>query len=55
MGKSFDFKVNNEEAEEWYAAGGLEKCPMVCAVAARIAADVILNLRDENGDDGDQT
>lgn len=52
FGQSFDFKVN-EEAEEWYAAGGLEKCPMVCAIAARIAADVILNLRDQNSDDGD--
>jgi C_GCAxxG_C_C family probable redox protein len=44
MGRSFDFK-RDEEAEEWYTAGGLEKCPMVCAIAARIAADIILSLK----------
>ena len=41
FGRSFDFK-NDEESEEWHKAGGLEKCPMVCAIAARIAADIIL-------------
>ena len=44
LGSSFDFKID-EEAEEWYKAGGLEKCPMVCAIAARIAADIILRLK----------
>ncbi len=44
LGKSFDFKTD-EEAEEWYQVGGLEKCPLVCAVAARIAADIILSLK----------
>lgn len=44
LGKSFDFK-RDEEAEKWYQAGGLEKCPLVCAVAARIAADIILSLK----------
>lgn len=44
LGRSFDFKID-EEAEEWYKAGGLEKCPMVCAIAARIAADIILRLK----------
>ena len=44
LGRSFDFK-SDEEAEEWYKAGGLEKCPMVCAIAARIAADMILTLK----------
>jgi hypothetical protein len=44
LGRTFDFK-RDEEAEEWYKAGGLEKCPMVCAIAARIAGDIILNLR----------
>ena len=44
FGRSFDFK-KDEEAEEWHKEGGLEKCPMVCAIAARIAADIILNLR----------
>jgi hypothetical protein len=46
LGKSFDFK-RDEEAEEWYHAGGLEKCPMVCAIAARIAADIILTLEEK--------
>jgi C_GCAxxG_C_C family probable redox protein len=41
LGRSFDFK-KDDEAEAWYKAGGLEKCPMVCAIAARIAADIIL-------------
>ena len=41
LGRSFDFK-RDEDAEEWYKAGGLEKCPLVCGVAARIAADIIL-------------
>jgi hypothetical protein len=45
LGRSFDFK-REEEAEEWYKANGLEKCPMVCAIAARIAADLILSLKD---------
>ena len=47
LGRSFDFKID-EEAEEWYKAGGLEKCPMVCAIAARIAADIILSIKAEN-------
>lgn len=45
FGRSFDFK-GDEEAEEWYKAGGLEKCPMVCAIATGIAADIILTLKD---------
>jgi len=44
FGRSFDFK-RDEEAEEWYKVGGLEKCPMICAIAARIAADIILTLK----------
>jgi C_GCAxxG_C_C family probable redox protein len=44
LGRCFDFK-REEESEAWYEAGGLEKCPMVCAVAARIAADIILTLK----------
>lgn len=44
LGRSFDFK-RDEEAEQWYKSGGLEKCPMVCAIAARIAADIILTLK----------
>jgi hypothetical protein len=44
LGRSFDFK-RDEEAEKWYRAGGLEKCPRVCAIAARITADIILSIR----------
>ncbi|MFO8165193.1 MAG: C-GCAxxG-C-C family protein [Desulfatiglandales bacterium] len=44
LGRSFDFK-RDIEAGEWYKAGGLEKCPMVCAIAARMAADIILTLK----------
>ena len=50
FGRSFDFK-REEEAEEWYKANGLEKCPMVCAIAARIAADLILTLKDSRQQD----
>jgi C_GCAxxG_C_C family probable redox protein len=50
FGRSFDFK-KTEEAEEWYKAGGLERCPMVCAIAARIAADIILTQK-ESGQQG---
>jgi len=44
LGRGFDLKTD-EESEAWYKAGGLEKCPMVCATAARIAADIILALK----------
>lgn len=42
FGRNFDFN-NDEEAEEWLKAGGLEKCPLVCGIAARMAADIILS------------
>jgi C_GCAxxG_C_C family probable redox protein len=45
FGRGFDLN-REEESEAWYKAGGLEKCPMVCAVAARFAADIILSLTD---------
>ncbi|MFW6147602.1 MAG: C-GCAxxG-C-C family protein [Thermodesulfobacteriota bacterium] len=44
LGRSFDFK-KDDEAEQWYKSGGLEICPMVCAIAARIAGDIILTLQ----------
>jgi C_GCAxxG_C_C family probable redox protein len=44
LGRSFDFK-RDEEAEQWYKSGGLERCPMVCAIAARIAADILLTVK----------
>jgi C_GCAxxG_C_C family probable redox protein len=44
LGRGFDFKIE-EESEAWYKAGGLQKCPLVCAIAARIAGDIILTLK----------
>jgi C_GCAxxG_C_C family probable redox protein len=49
FGRSFDFK-RDEDAEEWYKVGGLEKCPLVCGVAARIAADIIIDLLAAGGE-----
>ena len=43
FGRIFDFN-HEADAEAWYQAGGLEKCPMVCGLAARIAAEIILDL-----------
>jgi len=44
FGRHYDF-FNSEDAEAWYKDGGLDKCPSVCAVAARIGAEVILGFR----------
>lgn len=45
FGGTFDFKKENQ-AEEWYRAGGLEKCSLVCAIAARTTADIIISKKD---------
>jgi hypothetical protein len=34
-----------EDREAWYEDGGLEKCPGVCAVAASMSAEMILDSR----------
>ena len=44
FGRSIDF-FKAEEAEWWYEHDGLDKCPGVCAVVARITAEEILKLR----------
>jgi len=44
LGRSYDFK-DEEDSAAWYRDGGLYKCPMVCATAARLAAEIILDLR----------
>jgi C_GCAxxG_C_C family probable redox protein len=44
FGRHYDF-FNPEDAEAWYRDGGLDKCPGVCAVAARIGAEVIFEFR----------
>ena len=45
FGRHYDF-FNPEDAEAWYKDDGLDKCPGVCAVAARIGAEAILELRE---------
>jgi len=44
FGRSIDF-FKDEDAEWWYENGGLDKCPGVCAVAARLAAEELFRLR----------
>jgi C_GCAxxG_C_C family probable redox protein len=44
FGRHYDF-FNPDDSEAWYKDGGLDKCPSVCAVAARIGAEVVLELR----------
>ena len=44
LGRHYDFK-NEEDGAAWYKDGGLDKCPMVCATAARLAAEIILDLQ----------
>ena len=45
LGRYYDFKIK-EDGEAWYKDGGLDKCPMVCATAARLAAEIILDLQE---------
>jgi len=42
FGMKIDF-FKDEDAEWWYKHDGLDKCPGVCAIAARIAAESIFN------------
>lgn len=44
FGRHYDF-FSHEDAEAWYRDGGVDKCPSVCAVAARIGAEVIREFR----------
>jgi hypothetical protein len=46
FGRKIDF-FNDEDAAWWYENNGLDKCPGVCAVAARLAAQEIFGIRDE--------
>jgi len=48
LGRHYDFK-NDEDGKQWYKDGGLDKCPMVCATAARLTAEIILNLKTMEG------
>jgi len=44
LGRRYDF-TKEEDRDAWYADGGLHQCPTVCAQAARIAAEIILENR----------
>lgn len=45
FGRSIDF-FKDEDAEWWYRNEGLDKCPGVCAVAARLAAEELFKIRE---------
>ena len=38
-----------EDSVQWYKDRGLDKCPMVCATAAKLTAEIILNLKAMEG------
>ena len=44
FGRHYDFK-NEEDSKAWYKDNGLDKCPMVCATAARMTAEIILDIK----------
>jgi len=44
LGRRYNF-FKEEDREAWYKEGGLEKCPSVCATAAGLAAEIILDCR----------
>ncbi|MBD3205063.1 hypothetical protein GF319_01815 [Candidatus Bathyarchaeota archaeon] len=45
FGRKIDF-FKDEDAEWWYENEGLDKCPGVCAVAAKLAAEELFKLRE---------
>jgi C_GCAxxG_C_C family probable redox protein len=44
LGRRYDFR-KEKDRKAWYKDGGLDACPGVCAVAARIGAEVVLKLK----------
>lgn len=44
LGRKYDFSLE-QDRDAWYADGGLDVCPRVCATAARLAAEIILDRR----------
>jgi C_GCAxxG_C_C family probable redox protein len=46
FGRSINF-FKDEDAEWWYRNEGLDKCPGVCALAARLASDELFKIRGE--------
>ena len=48
LGRRYNF-FKEEDRDAWYKEGGLEKCPSVCAAAAGLTAEIILNYRADSG------
>lgn len=46
FGRRYDF-FNEGDREAWYKDGGLQKCPSLCAAAAGLAAEIILDYREK--------
>ena len=46
LGRRYDF-FNEDDREAWYRDGGLEVCPGVCALAAGLTAEIILDHREK--------
>lgn len=44
LGRKYNFFIEGER-EAWYKDGGLDKCPTVCGIVARMAAEIILEDR----------
>ena len=44
LGRRYNF-FEEEDRDAWYREGGLDKCPSVCAAAAGLAAEIILDYR----------
>lgn len=44
LGRKYDFTIEADR-DAWYAEGGLDRCPRVCATAAALAAEIILEHR----------
>lgn len=44
LGRRYNF-FKEEDRDAWYREGGLDKCASVCAAAASLAAEIILDYR----------
>ena len=44
LGRKYDFTIEADR-DAWYSEGGLDRCPRVCATAAALAAEIILENR----------
>jgi len=46
LGRKYDLN-KKEDAAAWIKDGGLETSPEVCASAARLAAEIILDIKEK--------